>query len=122
MRDKLKLTKELVELLPDQLKITADEARISWFYNIRNDGGLRLTTFGYETLVKLLKLEHYIYTIPDPLEFTKITILLLDRKLQMPYYIISDKKLPVKLVFFSSKEAMLANLYGNIEKFLDNYS
>ena len=29
--------------------------------------------------------------------------------------------MPVKLVFFGSKEAMLANLYGDIDKFLDNY-
>jgi hypothetical protein len=31
------------------------------------------------------------------------------------------KKLPVKIVMFGSKEAMLARLYGNLDKFLENY-
>ena len=51
------------------------------------------------------------------------TLLALDRKLQHPYYI--DYKFSsnnIKLVLFDSKEAMLANLYGNLTKFLDNYS
>jgi hypothetical protein len=48
-------------------------------------------------------------------------LLNLDRKLQLPYYIVVKKKLPVKIVMFGSKEAMLARLYGNLDKFLENY-
>jgi hypothetical protein len=49
-------------------------------------------------------------------------ILSLDRKLQMPYYIVATKGIPKSVVFFDSKEAVLANLYGDLEKFLDNYN
>ena len=49
-------------------------------------------------------------------------VLSLDRKLQMPYYIVGKKKIPVDLVMFGSKEAMLVNLYGDLDKFLRNYN
>jgi hypothetical protein len=48
-------------------------------------------------------------------------IIALDRKLQQPWFIIMHKQMPRTLVFFGSKEAMMANLYGNLKKFLDNY-
>jgi hypothetical protein len=40
----------------------------------------------------------------------------------MPYYIVATKGVPKAVVFFDSKEAVLANLYGDLEKFLDNYN
>jgi hypothetical protein len=40
----------------------------------------------------------------------------------MTYYILGNKKIPVDLVMFGSKEAMLINLYGDLDKFLSNYS
>jgi hypothetical protein len=33
-----------------------------------------------------------------------------------------DKKMPSKIIFFGSKEAMTAQLYGNIRMFLKNYA
>ena len=54
------------------------------------------------------------------------TLLDLDRKLKHPYYIdlkkFNTSLEQVSLVLFDSKEAMLANLYGDLHKFLDNYS
>ena len=54
--------------------------------------------------------------------FDRATILKLDRRLQMPYYIEVKKKIPQNIVFFGAKEAMLARLYGDLNKFLDNYN
>ena len=101
--------------------MTAEELYPLWWKNIRADGGWRLTTLGYKVLAEHLQLEKYpiraeLFTID-----TKLT-LLLDRKLQHPYYIEVVKNIPVKLVLFDSKEAVLANLYGDLRKFLDNYS
>jgi hypothetical protein len=45
----------------------------------------------------------------------------LDHKLKHPYYLHIYKH-NVDLIFFDSKEAMLANLYGDLKKFLDNYT
>jgi hypothetical protein len=41
--------------------------------------------------------------------------------MQMPYYISATKGIPKKIVFFGSQEAVMVNLYGNLQQFLDNY-
>lgn len=93
----------------------------TWWFNLRKNGGMRLTGPGYSIFVKELELEHYEYTIDDPMLFTQQTILDLDRKMQMPYYISATKGVPKKIVFFGSREAVMINLYGNLKQFLDNY-
>jgi hypothetical protein len=120
VRNKVELTQRLVELLPAG-SWTVDQARITWWYNFRESGGMRLTKYGYDAFVEELDLEFYKFEIPNPEKFTQRTMLALDRQLQMPYYMSRDKGLYRNLVFFGSKEAVLVNLYGNLEKFLDNY-
>jgi hypothetical protein len=68
----------------------------------------------------MLEIESYNMAI-DIEEFDRQMLLDLDRKLQMPYYIVVKKKLPITIVMFGSREAMLARLYGNLDKFLENY-
>lgn len=82
---------------------------------------MRLTSLGYHVFVKDLQLEHYEYSIDDPMVFNQHIILDLDRKMQMPYYIHAVKGIPKKIVFFGSREAVMVNLYGNLQKFLENY-
>ncbi len=121
VRNKQRLTQELINLLPGDQRPTAESILPIWWYNLRKNGGMRLTASGYATFVQVLDLEHYEYTINDPVAFTQHTILDLDRKLQMPYYIHVIKGVPKKIIFFGSQEAMLANLYGALDKFLSNY-
>lgn len=82
---------------------------------------MRLTATGYTAFVRELELEHYEYAIDNPMLFNQQTILDLDRKMQMPYYISATKGVPKKIVFFGSREAVMVNLYGNLKQFLDNY-
>lgn len=120
VRDKLKLTQAVLDQLPAGHEMDVNTAMKIWWYNIRNRGGLRLTELGYFTFKRVVDLESY--SIPINWEtFDRNTILKLDRRLQMPYYIEVKKKIPVSVVFFGSKEAMLAQLYGDLNKFLDNY-
>lgn len=121
MRNKKKLTAELVALLPEQQRISPESAFSSWWYNLRSTGGLRLTTSGYITFVDYLDLKQYEFHIPDAHEFNLRTVIALDRQLELPYYIVIKKGIPCSVIFFGSKEAMLINLYGNLQKFLDNY-
>ena len=121
MRDKKKLTQELIALLPDKQRIDIDSAMSAWWINLRKNGGMRLTGPGYHAFVEDLELEHYKYTINDPMLFNQHTILNLDRKMQMPYYIHAVKGVPKKIIFFGSQEAVLVQLYGNLNKFLENY-
>ena len=121
MRDKRKLTEDLVALLSDEQRVSVESAMGAWWFNLRRNGGMRLTSTGYSSLAEALELEHYSYSIDDPHTFDKHLILKLDRKMQMPYYIHAVKGIPKKIVFFGSKEAVMVNLYGNLEQFLDNY-
>ena len=121
VRDKKKLTESLVAQLDPELGITVDYAMNAWWHNLRGSGGLRLTEFGYKTFTQLLKLEHYNYSL-EPFDLDSRIIIAMDRRLRQPYYIVTKKTMPVQVVFFGSKEAMMANLYGNIKKFIDNYT
>ena len=121
VRDKKKLTEDLIKLLSEEDSVSISFAMAAWWFNIRRHGGMRLTGIGYRTFTEDLDLEHYAYPIDDPLLFNQRTILKLDRKMQMPYYIDVVKKIPKRIVFFGSKEAVMVNLYGNLQQFLDNY-
>lgn len=122
MRDKKKLTEELIALLPEEHLSNLSTTMHAWWFNTRRGGGMRLTAVGYDTFVNYLDLEHYSYEIDNPMLFNQQTILKLDRKMQMPYYIHAVKGVPKKIVFFGSKEAVMVNLYGNLQQFLDNYN
>ena len=120
MRDKQALTKTLIDQLDPALGITADEASKSWLSNPRNQGGMRLTKEGYNAFIQLLQIDHYDYDV-DPHDLNSKMLVDMDRRLQQPYFIVAKKRVPVRIVFFGSREAMMANLYGNIKKFIDNY-
>lgn len=119
-RDKLKLVKALIDELPEGHEETVERGMKLWWYNIRKEGGLRLTDIGYFVLKNMLEIESYNMEI-DIEKFDRQMLLDLDRKLQMPYYIVVKKKLPTTIVMFGSREAMLARLYGSLDKFLENY-
>ena len=121
VRDKTTLTQQLVALLPEADRVNWKFAMSAWWYNIRCTGGMRLTSVGYQALTEILEIEHYSYAIDDPLIFNQQLVLKLDRKMQMPYYIHAVKGIPKQIVFFGSQEAVMVNLYGNLQQFLDNY-
>lgn len=122
LRDKSTLTEKLVHLLPEQEKIDYQQAMNIWWFNLRKRGGMRLTATGYHALAKTLELEHFEYHIQDPTLFNQHTVLNLDKKMQMPYYIHAVKGIPKTLVLFGSREAVMVNLYGDLKRFLDNYN
>ena len=115
--NKRELTQRLLDLLEDDHDL--DKALRSWYVNIRPTGGLRLTGIGY-TVLKTLDLESWSVDLSanKPMMSKKL-LLELDHKLQWPYYIDVKKK---QLIFFSSREAMLATLYGDLQTFLKQYS
>ena len=72
-------------------------------------------------MLKLMDIESWTVDL-DPGKFNRNLILLLDRKLQAPYYIEIEKKVARRLIMFSSREAMMATLYGDLQTFLKQYS
>jgi hypothetical protein len=120
VRDKFKLTETLVAQLPEGSEETVDRAMRQWWANIRKNGGMRLTDYGYLVFTEILDLERYSLEI-NPETYDRRIVLDLDRKLQSPYYIEIKKHQPRQLIMFGSREAVLARLYGRLDKFLENY-
>jgi hypothetical protein len=87
----------------------------TWYYNLRSSGGFRLTQTGYQALcsaaVNSWKIDINFR------DLTKPALLSLDRRLQWPYYIDAKSK---KLILFSSRDAMMATLYGDVKLWLDS--
>jgi hypothetical protein len=102
---------------------STDSAMKTWWVNIRRGGGMRLTDLGYEMLHDVLRIESWVLDLADRerVIFTKRLVLDLDRKLEWPYYIdVNVKRKRRRIVFFGSREAMMANMYGDLERWLNS--
>ena len=121
MRDKLKLTEELVKRLDPESGITIKLAMSTWWFNRRRAGGLRLTGPGFTVFTHEFNFAKYEFDVTDPHALNQRRLLGLDRKMHMPYYIHAVKGIPKKIMIFSSKEAVWIHLYGDLLQFLDNY-
>lgn len=116
-KHKQAITKLLLNEMPGDKRVKLEEAMVTWWFNIREDGGLRLTKTGYRALKKELQLETWRFEVAQPRATkNKRLILALDRKLKWPYYMEKNW-----VEFFNSKEAMMAQMYPNLESFLELY-
>jgi hypothetical protein len=118
--NKKELTEKLVAQLPEGTGITVDDALKTWWYNLRANGGLRLSDRGFQILIEQLQLDSYKINIED-VRMDIPMFLAMNKKFKMPYYVDIRKQRARTLILFSSKEAMLVNMYGNLEKFLKSY-
>jgi hypothetical protein len=115
---KIEITQALIDSLAEGHNVTLDWAMNHWWVNIRSTGGLRLTDLGFQCLT-VLNVKSYSVEV-NPETFDRRVMLELDRKLKAPYYIQTSKKIPKKIIMFSSREAMMATLYGDIVAWLGN--
>ena len=123
---KLEIVTRLRDSIPENDRESIDQAMITWWANIRRDGGMRLTTHGYQIMHDVLKIESWAVDLGDKDDagpfrsrMTKKTILDLDRKLEWPYYLdFNARKKTRRIVFFGSREAMMATMYGDLEQWL----
>ncbi len=123
---KLDIVQRLLADIPVQYKESESQAMITWWANIRRDGGFRLTQHGYAIMHDVLKLESWVLDLSDGNDIqsshsriTKKIILDLDRKLEWPYYLdFNARKKRRRIVFFGSREAMMAAMYGDLERWL----
>ena len=122
MRDQKKqLTRDLVKQLDPDLGVTEKVAMRTWWHNTRPTGGMRLTSTGYAVFGKDLELAQYSFDLDDPYVLNGAMILEMDQKLQMPYYIWAKRSGTWKIILFGSSEALVATLYGDFKRWLDNY-
>lgn len=111
MTHRREVTATVIQQLPVPLDL--DEAMNTWYYNLRPQGGFRLTTLGYQAL-NVAAMNSWSVDI-NPRDLTKSNLLMLDRKLRWPYYIDARRK---KLVLFSSRDAVMATLYGDVKAWI----
>ena len=120
---KLEIIQRLMPQVPMEYQQSTESAMKTWWANIRRDGGIRLTDLGYEIMHAVLKLESWELDLSgkERVIFTKRVILDLDRKLEWPYYLdVNVKRRRRRIVFFGSREAMMATMYGDLQKWLDS--
>jgi hypothetical protein len=112
--NKATLTSNLINSFPDAPDL--DQALNTWWVNLRESGGLRLSEIGYQIFCNKLEFDSYTYNI-DLAVLTPKNLILLDRYLTCPYYLTGSRK-NSRLVLFGSKEAMMAALHGDMQRFI----
>ena len=117
---RLEYTQKFLSLLPLDTGPSIGEALVTWWQDTRSTGGLRLSWTGFAVLVNDLDIEFWQF------DFAKQGIppwiyLRLDHYLTAPYYMVDNKKM-TSLMVFSSRDAMMINLYGTVEKWIASLS
>lgn len=115
MLNKLELTKQVLSQLPQTVRPELDQALKSWWMNLRETGGLRLTDVGVLAF-NMLELEKHEYSLIDHMPIKANVLITLDQKLTCPYHITSGKK--AVLTMYGTKEAVMLRLYGDIDRYL----
>lgn len=118
---KEKLTQTVLENLEGN-NWTFEEAMKRWWFNPRRDGGLRLTQVG-DLEFRYAKFEHFIHEFKYVGRNYYGFILDLDKKIKCPYYIdvsTSDKGHKPYIRLYDSRIAMMLNLYGDLESYLNS--
>jgi hypothetical protein len=115
---KLDIVSHLLRTNARNLHPDLEQAMMTWWYNIRDRGGLRLTTVGYHAMADEFGVENWQLAVDDPKRsLTKRTLLEMDQKMEWPYYIDYKNK---RVIFFGSQEAIMASLYGDLPAWLKN--
>jgi hypothetical protein len=113
MPSKQYLTQQLLNQLPADERPSFEQAMKSWWQDIRDDSGLRLSISGYDAF-KFLKIELHDFEFNKAL--SPSLLMTLNRKLDCPYYLKVGKT--PKLILFGSQQAVMYAMYGDMEKFL----
>jgi hypothetical protein len=111
--NRLDLTQRLLQELDQEQDL--DCAVAAWWWDTRPQGGLRLTDQGREVMANLVK-QHWQFDIPESV-LTARNLLTLDRFMTCAYHIQRRRRQYV-LTLFGDRESMMANLYGDVERFI----
>lgn len=102
------------ELQPFHHELNLSKLYWNIWYNTRPNGGFRLTSFGYTSLVNDLDLQSWEVKFKNKKPITSWEIVKLDRYIRVPYYLYKES-----IVIFDSNIASQLILYdGDIQQFL----
>lgn len=106
------ITAHLIQQL--ELSTPLDEAMKTWYCDLRDAGGFRLTDVGRSVLTGH-GIQSWQLAAPRPRWITHRLLLDLDHGVTWPYYIHRDG-----LTVFSSRDAVMAQLYGDITAWVNS--
>jgi len=115
--DKVDLTKQILAKIPT-VTMPVQSAVAVWWYNIRDNGGMRLTKDGFKVFNNILKIKSHKISYDAKKRGHNRMLIELDNKLKAPYYISARKT----IYLFGEKEAVLALLYSDLEQFIKHYT
>ena len=118
---KEQITQTVLEQLDDST-LTFEYAMKNWWQNPRRDGAMRLTSVG-DLSFRYAKIEYHDHDISTKEQSFYKFVMELSKKIKCPYYLGVDKIDSKKQSFirlYDSKIAMMINLYGSIEAYLDS--
>ena len=125
------ITEAVLTSLPDRSSyqnLTTEQIAFKWFATGRTGSGLRLTEEGFKCFTDA---DITFYEFPIDYSFKGIFIkpdtftMSLNKYIDCPYYLGArkDKKSPeVYLRVYDSKIAMMINLYGCVEEYLNSFA
>lgn len=120
MGRKLSLTKQILEKIDNPP--SEEMALTVWWTNIQDTGGMGLTEEGFRIFTEELDLAHHDWELPPQSALGNRIVLAMDRKMEFPYYIKrpKGKKTPGAIYLFGERDAVVINLCGSLERFVEN--
>jgi hypothetical protein len=115
MFNKSQLTQQILAQLPEDDRPSFEQAMKTWWQDIRDDSGLRLSISGYDAFTHL-KIQCHEFDVSPSMPALPRHLITLNKKLDCPYYLQLGKK--PKLIIFGSQQAVMYAMYGDLEKFL----
>jgi len=120
MGRKLSLTRQIIQKIDNPP--TEELALMTWWNNIRENGGMGLSEDGFILFIDKLKLKHYDWELPAQSTLGNRIVLAMDRKMEFPYYIKRPrgKKTVGMIYLFGERDAVMLNLCGSLSRFVEN--
>lgn len=116
MITKEQITRKILQSFPKEITMTVDQALQAWWMNFRDGGGMRLTQAGFDTL-SASDFETYCFDVPHGFVLSSPRhLLILDKKLDCPYFIKLGKK--SQIVLFGSRQAVMLAMYGDLTQWM----
>lgn len=108
----------MIDTYPENSRYDLRTAFTKWWINSRKNGGMRLTSNGYNLLTEM---QYASYPFNVKKLTTPSNLLTMDKNLECPYYIDGIGCIESKIVIFGGREATIINLYGDFNSFLKTY-
>lgn len=109
------LTKKYLELAGPESALNYQELKKALWWNFTDNNSLRLTSYGFRFLVKVIKIPHYTFTLKQRL--ANKNLLQLERYFPGVYFLYRNELI---IVFDESDASMLALLDGDLKTYLEN--